>query len=160
MWTKQQIIESAFEELALAGYVYDLAPELLEGALKKLDTMMAAWGAMGISLGYLLPANPDDSNLDDATGIPDSAVEAVYMNLAVKLAASRGKTLTAATLLRAKQGYDRLLGDAARAAARAVPMPNTMPVGAGNKPWRSGRTFFPGPADTLQTDSGDAITVS
>lgn len=160
MWTKQQIIESAFEELALAGYVYDLAPELLEAALKKLDTMMAAWGAMGISLGYLLPANPDDSSLDDATGIPDSAVEAVYMSLAVKLAASRGKTLTPATLLRAKQGYDRLLGDAARAAARSVPMPNTMPVGAGNKPWRSSQPFFPGPADTLQADSGDAITVS
>lgn len=158
MWTKQQIIEQAFDELALAGFVYDLDPDQLESALKKLDTMMAAWGAVGISLGYLLPANPDDSNIEDATGIPDSAVEAVYMNLAQKLAAARGKTLTAETKLAAKRGYDALLGAAARAQARATPMPNTMPRGAGNKPWRGCSPFFPGPADTLDTAGGDPIT--
>jgi hypothetical protein len=160
MWTKQQIIEQAFDELALAGFVYDLDPDQLESALKKLDTMMAAWGAVGISLGYLLPANPDDSNIEDATGIPDSAVEAVYMNLAQKLAAARGKSLTAETKLTAKRGYDALLGAAARAQARATTMPNTMPRGAGNKPWRGCSPFFPGPADTLDTAGGDPITVS
>lgn len=160
MWTKQQIIEQAFDELALAGFTFDLDPDQLESALRKLDTMMAAWGSVGISLGYLLPANPDDSNLDDETGIPDTAVEAVYMNLAVKLAASRGKTLSAETKAAAKVGYERLLGAAARDAARRAPMPNTMPRGAGNKPWRSGMTFFPGPAETLDADTGVPITVS
>lgn len=142
MWTKKQLIEQAFDELALAGFVYDLDPDHLESALRRLDTMMAAWGSVGISLGYLLPANPDDSNLDDETGIPDIAVEAVYMNLAVKLAASRGKTLSAETKAAAKVGYERLLGAAVRAAARPSPMPNTMPRGAGNKPWRTGAPFF------------------
>ena len=157
MWTKQQIIEAAFEELALAGYAYDLDPDQLEAALKKLDTMMAAWSSVGISLGYLLPANPDDSSLGDATGIPDTAIEAAYMNLAVKLAAARGKNLAAETKLRAKQGYDRLLGAAARAAARQAPMPSTLPRGAGNKPWRGGMPFFPTPPDTLDAITGDPI---
>lgn len=161
MWTKQQIIDAAFEELALAGFVYDLDPDQLESALKKLDTMMAAWGAFGISLGYLLPANPDDSNIEDATGIPDSAVEAVYMNLAKKLAAARGKTLTPQTLSAAARGYNQLLGAAARAVACRTPMPNTMPLGAGNKPWRggTGNSFFPGPAETLDGDNGTPITI-
>jgi hypothetical protein len=158
MWTKQQIIEQAFAELALAGFTFDLSPEQLENALRNLDTMMAAWGSVGISLGYLLPANPDDSSLDDATGIPDSAIEGVYMNLAQKLAAARGKTLTAETKLAAKKGYDALLGAAARAQARAAPMPNTMPRGAGNKPWRRGSPFFPTPPDTLDAN-GIPLTV-
>lgn len=145
MWTKQQIVEQAFDELALAGFTFDLDPGQLESALRRLDTMMAAWGAVGISLGYLLPANPDDSNLDDETGIPDSAVEAVYLNLAVKMAASRGKNLTTETKAAAKRGYDQLLGEAARRQARPTPMPNTMPRGAGNKPWRGiGDRFFAG----------------
>lgn len=160
MWTKKQIIEQAFDELALAGFVYDLDPDQLESALRRLDTMMAAWGAVGISLGYLLPANPDDSDIGDETGIPDSAIEAVYMNLAVKIAASRGKMLTAETKATARRGYDQLLGAAARDAARRPPMPNTMPRGAGNKPWRSGMPFFPGPAETLDADIGVPITVS
>jgi len=160
MWTKQQIIEQAFDELALAGFTFDLDPDQLESALRKLDSMMAAWGSVGISLGYLLPANPDDSNLDDETGIPDAAVEAVYMSLAVKLAASRGKNLSAETKASAKLGYERLLGAAVRDAARRTPMPNTMPRGAGNKPWRTGSNFFPGPAETLDADTGVPITVS
>jgi hypothetical protein len=157
MWTKQQIIEQAFDELALAGFTFDLDPDQLDSALRRLDTMMAAWGAVGISLGYLLPANPDDSTLDDETGIPDSAIEAVYMNLAVKIAASRGKTLTAETKLAAKHGYDQLLGTAVREAARATPMPSTMPRGAGNKPWRTTAPFF-SPSETLGTAS-DEITI-
>jgi hypothetical protein len=158
MWTKQQIIEQAFDELALAGYVYDLDPDQLESALRRLDTMMAQWSAVGIAIGYLLPSSPDDSDIASDSGIPDTAVEAVYMSLAVKLAASRGKTLTPQTLSAAGTGYSRLLGDAARAAARQQPMPNTMPRGAGNKPWRGCSPFFPGPADTLDTADGDPIT--
>ncbi|WP_323141287.1 packaged DNA stabilization gp4 family protein [Massilia phyllosphaerae] len=161
MWTKQQLVEKAFLVIGLASYTYDIPPELMEAALQDLDTMMASWASKGINLGYLLPAIPDDSNLDDASGIPDDAVEPVYMNLAVKLAPGRGKTLAAETKLSAKQGFDRLLGVAARAAARQVPMPNTMPRGAGNKPWRGCSPFFPGAADTLDVaGGGDAITTS
>ncbi|MDK6077936.1 packaged DNA stabilization gp4 family protein [Massilia varians] len=133
-WTKKQLIEAAFEELALAGFVFDLDADQLEAALRKLDTMMAAWSGAGISIGYLLPAAPDASNIDDDAGIPDTAVEAVYMNLAVKLAAGRGKTLTVETRTAAQRGYNALLG------AAVAPAPGQCSglaaTGAGNKPWR------------------------
>ena len=151
MWTKDQLIAKAFSELALAGYVYDLSPEVREDALQTLDAMMAEWSAVGITIGYLLPATPDDSDIDSDSGIPDAANQAVYLNLAVSLAAGRGKTLTARTLAAAARGYSRLLGDAVRAAARPVPMPNTMPRGAGNKPWRGPSLFFPGVICTPDT---------
>jgi hypothetical protein len=133
-WTKQQLIEAAFDELALASHVFDLDADTLESALRKLDTMMAAWGALGISLGYLLPANPDDSNIGDDSNIPGEAVEAVYMNLAVKLAAGRGKALTAQSIATAQRGYNALLGAAvAPTSGQSSGLPL---IGAGNKPWR------------------------
>lgn len=158
-WTKLQLIEQAYDELALAGFVFDLSPELLESALRRMDTMMAQWSSVGIDIGYLLSASPDDSLIDSASGLPDTAVEAVYMNLAVRLAASRGKVLTADTKATAARGYNALLGAAVRAAARPQCMPSTMPRGAGNKPWSYQAPFFPGPTPTLETDIGDPINV-
>ena len=134
MWTKQQLIEQAFAELARAGYVFDLGPDLLEDALRQLDSMMAEWSGPGISIGYALPATPDESNIADDSGIPDTANRAVYMNLAVTLAAGRGKTLTPQTLAAAQSGYNALLGAAVTPTSgqsSGLPL-----IGAGNKPWR------------------------
>lgn len=133
-WTKKQLIEEAFAELALAGHVFDLDADVLEGALRKLDTMMAEWSGVGISIGYLLPATPDASNIGDDSGIPDTANRPVYMNLAVALAAGRGKSLTPQTIAAATRGYNTLLGAAVAPVggqASALPL-----IGAGNKPWR------------------------
>jgi hypothetical protein len=46
-YTKRQFVTSAFEEIGLADYVFDLQPEQLEGALRRLDSMMAEWNAAG-----------------------------------------------------------------------------------------------------------------
>jgi hypothetical protein len=133
-WTKKQLIEQAFGELALAHFVFDLDADTLESALRALDTMMATWAGVGISIGYALPASPDLSNIDDDASIPDTAVEAVYMNLAVKLAAGRGKALSVETRSTARTGYNSLLGTAvAPAAGQSSGLPL---IGAGNKPWR------------------------
>ena len=132
-WTKLQIIDQAFSELARAGYVFDLGAEVREDALRQLDTMMATWGAVGISIGYLLPTSPDDSNIDDDAGIPLADVEPVYLNLAVKMAAGRGKALTPQTLAAAQSGYNALLGAAVTPVGQSSGMPL---IGAGNKPWR------------------------
>jgi hypothetical protein len=133
-WTKQQLIEQAFGELALAGYVFDLDADTLESALRNLDTMMAEWSGLGISIGYLLPATPDDSNIGDDAGIPNESVRAVYSNLAVQLAAGRGKALTPQTMATAQRGYNTLLGAAVSpTSGQCSGLPR---IGAGNKPWR------------------------
>jgi hypothetical protein len=134
MWTKQQLIEAAFGELALAHIVFDLDADTLESALLTLDSMMAEWSGLGISIGYALPATPDVSNIDDDSGIPDSANRPVYMNLAMQLAAGRGKALTPQTIATATRGYNTLLGAAVSpTSGQCSGLPR---IGAGNKPWR------------------------
>jgi hypothetical protein len=133
-WTKQQLIEEAYNELALAGHVFDLNANLREAALRALDTMMATMLTIGIDIGYALPVTPDASNIDDDAGIADGDVEAVYMNLATKLAARHGKSLTSDTRTAAQRGYNRLLGTAVTPIS---PQCSGLPlVGAGNKPTR------------------------
>lgn len=134
MWTKAQLIDQAFSELARAGYVFDLGADVREDALRQLDTMMAEWSGSGIAIGYALPATPDDSNIDDDSGIPDTANRPVYMNLAVTLAAGRGKALTPQTITAATRGYNALLGAAVTPTSGQS---SGLPLnGAGNKPWR------------------------
>ena len=53
-WTKRQFINAALEEIGLASYVFDIQPEELESALRRLDAMMADWNAKGIRIGYPL----------------------------------------------------------------------------------------------------------
>lgn len=134
-WTKRQFIEQAFDEIGLASYVFDLGPEQMQSALRRLDMMMAAWNALGLRLAYPLPSNPQDSDLDEETNVPDSANQAIYANLAIKLAPSYGKQVMSETKVSAKEAYNTLLSRAAMPMEQQ--MPGTMPSGAGNKSWRN-----------------------
>ena len=133
-WTKRQFIEQAFDEIGLASYAFDLTPEQMQSALRRLDTMIAAWNALGIRLGYPLPSSPQDSDLDEQTNVPDRSNEAIYTNLAIKLAPSYGKQVMPDTKATAKESYNTLLSIAAM--PNQQQMPGTMPAGAGNKAWR------------------------
>lgn len=156
-WTKRQLIEQAYDELALAGYVFDLTPEELQSALRLLDGMMAGWEGKGVRLGYLMPATPDDSDLESPSGLPDRAIEAVWANLAVRRAAGMGKALSPVTLRLAREGYAALLVPLAQ--PRQQQMPSTLPLGAGNR--RHGfpyRRFFPVPTqDPLPVEHGTEL---
>jgi hypothetical protein len=147
-YTKRQFISAAFEEIGLASYVFDLAPEQLQSALRRLDAMIAAWNALGIRLGYPLPSSPQDSDLDEHTNVPDSSNEAIYTNLAIKLAPSYGKQVMPETKATAKESYNTLLSLAAMPMQQQLP--RSMPSGAGNKPWRNSETpFLRKPTDHL-----------
>jgi len=89
-YTKRDIVNRAFEEIGLAGYVFDLAPQQLEGALQRLDAMMATWNGKGIRLRYPLPSSNAASDLDQIIGVPDDALEAMHLNLAVRIAPGYG----------------------------------------------------------------------
>jgi len=147
-WTKGQFITQAFEELGLASYVFDLQPQQLDSALRKLDGMMALWNAKGVRLGYPLPSNPQDSSLSEETSVPDSAVEAIYTNLAIRIAGGFGKIPQDTTKAAARAGYEVLLSRAAMPIEQQFP--NTLPVGAGNKPWaNTDNPFASGPVDPV-----------
>lgn len=158
-WTKRQFVVQAFEEIGLASYVFDLSPEQMDSALRRLDSMMAAWNAKGIRLGYPIPGNPQDSSLEEKTGVPDSANEAVYMGLAVRLAPGFGKVVSPDTKSAAKQGYDTLLSRAAMPIEQQLP--GSMPAGAGNKPWcKNDGPFLTPPVDPLLAGQDGEIEFS
>lgn len=133
-YTKRQFVSAALEEIGLASYVFDLQPEQLQSALRRLDAMMADWNGKGIRLGYPLPSSPQDSDLDEETLVPDSAYEAIICSLGIRLAPSYGKQVMVETKTTAKQGYDVLLQRATYPLEQQLPA--TMPAGAGNKTWR------------------------
>lgn len=133
-YSKRQFIEAALAEIGLASYAFDLQPEQLEAARQRLDAMMADWNGKGIRLGYPIPVSPQDGSIDEQTNVPDSAYEAIICNLGVRLAPSYGKQVMNETKATAKQGYDTLMQRATFPLEQQFP--NTMPSGAGNKPWR------------------------
>lgn len=157
-WTKREIVEFAFEEIGLAAYVYDLTPDQLASAMKRLDMMLATWNADGIRIGYPLPSSPNNSDLDDSSGTTDMATEAMVLNLAVRLAPGFGKTVSPDTKMGAKNSYDALI--ALSAMPNEMQFPSTLPSGAGNKPWRrTGRNeYFPEPAEPLEAGNDSTIT--
>ena len=153
-WTKRQFVEQAYEEIGYAGYVFDLEPEQLQSAMRRMDAMLATWNAKGIRIGYPLPSSPQNSDLDDETNVPDSANEAIYTNLAIRLSPPIGKTISAETRMVAKDSFNTLLILAA--VPPEMQLPNTMPAGSGNKPWRYDDAFLKDPADPLLA-GGDGV---
>lgn len=153
-WTKKQLVNKAFREIGL-GRDFNVEPDHLQDALHSLDAMLATWNGKGIHLGYALPSSPESSQLADDSGLPDTANEAVFLNLSIRLAPVFGKVVSQDTRTAAKQAYDTLLLDAAQPPQQAS---RSVPRGAGSKPWRSGHTFTSQPAEPLLADD-DPITV-
>jgi hypothetical protein len=141
-WTKRQLVENAFNEIGLAGYVYDLTPDQLQKAMQYIDGMMGMWMAKGISVNWPFNMSPDDADLDTEIELPLYAQLPIWLNGAVHIAASFGKTLSNDTQKNARQHYNTLLALSNHPCERAYP--DTLPKGAGNKPWRwNNDPFFP-----------------
>lgn len=146
-YTKRQFVEGAFEEIGMANYVFDLQPEQLQSALRRLDAMMMEWNAQGIRLGYPIASSPQDSDLSTETGTPDSAWEAVITNLAIRIAPGYGKDVRPETKVIAKNAFNTLLQRATFPLEKQLP--ETMPIGQGNKPWRWDNPYAPPAADPV-----------
>jgi hypothetical protein len=158
-WTKRQLVDEALAGIGVASYDFDITPEERQRALRLMDSMLATWEKKGARLGYTFPSSPDDSDLDDDSGLPDSANETVYSNLSIRLAPGYGKQIAPATARIARDGYDALLWAAAYPTQQQ--MPNTMPRGAGNKPWRTAnQPFFPTPdTNPLRISQGGDLDI-
>jgi hypothetical protein len=149
MVTKLKLVEDAYAELALAGWVFDLDPEELDFGLRKLETQMASDAAQDLNIGY---AFGNDINAE--CGLPLLAQEAAYLRLAINLAASKGKSVMPTTKVNARRAMASLTAFVARGQVQQQQYPGTMPRGAGNKPWRSlSSPFFTVP-DTAPLQNG------
>ena len=143
-YTKRQLVEAAMAEIGLASYAFDLMPEQRELALRRLDSMMAEWNTRGLRLGYPIPDNPADSDIDVDSNLPDAAWEAVITNLAIRMAPSYGKRVNVATATTARHALNTILARAALPAEMKLP---AMPSGAGNKTIDD--PFLPEPSSDL-----------
>lgn len=147
-WTKQQIIEQAFSEIGYGTYAYDLEPEQMAMALHRLDSMVAAWNVKGIAIGYPVHGTQATSDASEDSNLPVEAIEAVYTNLAVRLAPTVGKQLMPETRTNAAMLYRNLLQRTATPSQKQFPQ--TMPRGAGNKPWRDDDPFYGRPQNKIE----------
>lgn len=143
-WTKRQFIAAAFGELGLSLTTFELNDDQLSEALTRLDSMMALWDSVGIRLGCSFNSS---SGIDDTTPIPDFANEAVFMNLAVRVAPSYGKAVHPDTRELAKSGYENLLRISSQFPQELKL--TGLPVGAGNKPVRSSINFLDVPTESI-----------
>jgi hypothetical protein len=114
MPTKRQVVVEAYEELGKASYEFDLNPDMLQSGLRRLDGMMAEWGGtMGVRVGY--SGGAGEGSIDADTQVPDWAFRALYLNLALSLAPTFGKTVAPETMRAAKAAIDAVM-------ARTVPV--------------------------------------
>lgn len=89
-WTKEDLLKTAFSELGMADFYYDLEPEQIQDAARKMEAMIAEWG---LRLGYNQSSNPQDIDVSADSGLPDSANSAVYLNVALRLGRTYGKQI-------------------------------------------------------------------
>lgn len=149
-WTKRQLLDQAFSEIALSGYIFDLEAEDITSAIRRMDSMIASWGSKGINLGYPLAQGADDTDPDQDSNLPEHAVYAVTSNVAIRLAPTYGKTVSQETKMAARQAYLSLL--TATSIIPSMQFDRTLPKGAGNKPIRgTNKEFF---RETTSLDAG------
>ena len=151
-WTKRQIVEQAYEAIGYAFYDFDMSPEQMQTGLRSLDAMAATWNGRGIRIGYPLPSSIAAGTADESAGVPDFAVEALYSNLALRIAPGAGKEVAPELRAQAGAAYKALLS---RSAAPIERVTNThaAPLGQGQKYWRTSRDPFQR-ADGLRIDNG------
>ena len=152
-WTKRQLIADAFGELAMASYDFDISPEEEHAALRRLNTMLATWSAQDLQLGYHQNASAETVDLDEPSGLALYAVEAVVSQLALRIAASKGKVLPASTKTAAKAAYDALIAKVAAEQVQQQQLASGTPRGAGRKPWRTLNQHFVQVPDTSPLQS-------
>lgn len=149
--TKRQVVEAGLEEIGIASFEFDIQPEELQSGLRRLNAMMAEWNARGIRLGYPLVADPANDDVDQDTGVPDSAYEAMITNLAIKLAPAYGRQASRETKVTAKKSLNTLMMRSGVINPVEKQYPSTLPLGQGNQSYRYQRTnYFPTPTDPLE----------
>lgn len=112
-------------------------PASVGDALEDLELMMAQWLVDGIDIGYL-PTDPPQP--DDESGLELWAVEPVALKLAEKVLIDNLRAIPDALASQIQRGYELICSQVA--VIPSLARRNDMPVGAGNKPWFSGRDRF------------------
>lgn len=151
-WTKREFIVAAFEEIGIASYQFDLQPEMLDIARRRLDALMAEWNAKGIRFPYPVVNSAESGSLDDSTNIPDMGISAVIFNLALRIAPAFGKQVSQDLKTAAYQGFVNMISK--NVEVPQMQLARTIPAGQGNKLRRTYSPFLLPPDDNLRDTDG------
>lgn len=144
--TKRVLILSALREIGVAQRDVDVTADEFTEACRRLNRMMMSWDSQGIHVGF---ASSESTDLDDESGIPSVAEEAVVLGLAIRLAPQYGREVLPATKRLAASALQGL--QAFKTTPGPLVLKSGVPLGAGNTrtqgPWR--QPFSRGPRDNL-----------
>jgi hypothetical protein len=115
MPTKRALIADAYAELGVAEYAFDLQPEDLQIALRRLNSMLSAWAGKGALIEYNLPGL-----LDDEAETPAWATDAIVAGLAISLAPTIGKAVSGETRMKLHDGMSVILSKTALPMERQI----------------------------------------
>ena len=93
----------------MGGYQFDASPEEHADILRQMDAMVAMWSSKGVDVGYNVPTNPTDSDLDDDSGIELQHAAAVYKSLAVQICPMYGKQPNILLIKTQEDAYNAML---------------------------------------------------
>jgi hypothetical protein len=125
MATAQQVIDLSLKAIMVQGADAELQADEYNDAIFSLNTMMLAYDAQGIALGYT-----EVSSLSDEITVPAGALRGIIYNLAIDIAPQYGGEISPGVTNAASAGEDAMLNIAVEAGTSA--MPSTLPRGTGN----------------------------
>jgi hypothetical protein len=153
-YTKGELASSTLEEIGIAEYEFDISVEQRQSVIRKLDSMMAEWGARGLHFSYPI-SKIQNSSPDDDSYLPDWAWEAVVSNLAMRIAPSYGKAISPETRQTAKHAYNTVCSMFSKPREMQFP---SMPKGAGYK--STDFRFTPEPESTHLENVDEDVDIS
>jgi hypothetical protein len=137
MTTIREVVEDAFEEIGVKTAEVPLTDDELQSGIRRCNDMLTEWDDIGIIFGY-----KEVLNGDDAVNVDRNAVGAIKYCLAVRLAPSYQKLVSAALAAISTSTLDRLM--ASSTDLSEIAYPDTLPLGSGNEcPDYNGNRFFP-----------------
>jgi len=124
--TASTVIRDALQEILVQAAEQPITAAEGQGAMRLLNRMMAAWVLDGVDLSY----TPVDSLNDDIT-VVDGALDAIVLNLAIKLAPQYDRPISQGLYINASRAYEAMLKTAVVIPETAFPA--TLPYGSGNE---------------------------
>ena len=143
MATKRDLIDEAYELMGLGGYEFDLSPEQINLALRRLNQLCGEWDSTGVRIAF-----NSSGGLNDDSGISINSQYAVTSNLAIRLCPTIGRSVNPSLMIEAKKAYLALLN--ANTQIDQYQYPSTLPLGRGNRRRTRGQQYFT-ETDELQT---------
>lgn len=131
MITKNELVLGAFEQLRVSGLTVNPTSSEITSAIRRMDNLIASWKNLGVCINYNFSESYSNIDLSQDSGVEESNILAVILNVAKTIAPSYGKQLSIIDLNEAKAAYDGLF-DVSLTMREADTF---QPTGAGNRIW-------------------------